>query len=38
MEEMLLNGENDRELEVFEVVEGPLHKITEQEVEKALKA
>ena len=34
---MLLNGENDRELEVVEDVEGPLHEITEQEVERAPK-
>ena len=34
---MLLNGENFSELEVVEAVEGPLHEITEQEVEMALK-
>ena len=31
------NGENESELEVVEAVEGPVHEITEQEVERALK-
>ena len=35
--EVVLNGENDRQLEVGEAVDGPLHEITEQEVEMALK-
>ena len=30
-------NEYDRQLEVVEAVEGPLHEITQQEVEKALK-
>ena len=35
--EALLNGENESELDVVEAVEAPLHEITEQEVERALK-
>ena len=35
---MLLSWDNDRELEVVESVEGPLHEIAEQEVKRALTA
>ena len=36
--EVLLSWDNDRELEVVEAAEGPLHEIAEQEVKRAMTA